>query len=166
MKIIILNGPMGVGKTSVGKCIAQKNAGTAFIDGDWCMDIHPFVGSRETKNMAIDNILHMIDNYRKCSVCRMIVLVWLMDDAWVRQRILDGVSRMDLEVSSVTLMCGKDELVRRWKNDDQCAWRTDEWLEVSLKSLPHFSELENCVDTNGLSIEQVAEMLCSFQAED
>ena len=34
MKVIILNGPMGVGKTSVGKHIADTNAGTAFIDGD------------------------------------------------------------------------------------------------------------------------------------
>ena len=41
MKVIIINGPMGVGKTTVGKYIAKKYAGTAFIDGDWCLDIHP-----------------------------------------------------------------------------------------------------------------------------
>jgi hypothetical protein len=41
--------------------------GTASIDGDWCMDIHPFVGNRETKTMAVDNILHMVGNYRRCS---------------------------------------------------------------------------------------------------
>ncbi|MCI8267891.1 MAG: AAA family ATPase, partial [Lachnospiraceae bacterium] len=55
MKVIIINGPMGVGKTTVGKYIAEKYTGTAFIDGDWCLDIHPFVGNRETKIMAIDN---------------------------------------------------------------------------------------------------------------
>ena len=71
MKVIIINGPMGVGKTTVGKYIAEKYTGTAFIDGDWCLDIHPFVGNRETKIMAIDNILHMIDNYKKCSICKM-----------------------------------------------------------------------------------------------
>ncbi len=52
MKVIILNGPMGVGKTAVGKYIADHTPGTAFIDGDWCLDIHPFVGNRETKTMA------------------------------------------------------------------------------------------------------------------
>jgi len=159
MKTVIINGPMGVGKTSVGKYIAEKNAGTAFIDGDWCLDIHPFVGNYETKAMAVDNILHMIDNYRKCSVCQMIVLVWLMDDQWVRQKITDGISNMKLEVNSVTLLCDKDELVRRWKNDNKCEWRTDKWLEVSLKSLSYFSEMENCIDTSGLSIEQVADMI-------
>ena len=156
MKAVIINGPMGVGKTTVGKFIAEKNAGTAFIDGDWCLDLHPFVGNSETKSMAIDNILHMIDNYRKCSVCRMVVLVWLMDDPWVLQRIIEGISDMALDISSVTLICNQDELIHRWKNDRHCEWRTDEWLEISLKSLPYFSEMENCIDTSGLSIEQVA----------
>ena len=159
MRAIIINGPMGVGKTAVGKCIADKRAGTAFIDGDWCLDLHPFIGNRETKEMAIDNILHMIGNYRKCSHCRMIVLVWLMDDEWVRERIMDGIAKMIPDVRSVTLACSRDELVRRWKNDHVCQWRTDEWLEASLKSLPAFAQMENCLDTTGYSIDEVAEII-------
>ena len=63
----------------IGRFIAEKYPGTAFIDGDWCMDLHPFVGNQETKDMAVDNILHMIGNYQKCSACHMVVLVWLME---------------------------------------------------------------------------------------
>ena len=159
MKVMILNGPMGVGKTSVGKYIAATHSGTAFIDGDWCLDLHPFVGNRETKCMAIDNILHMIDNYRKCSFCQMIVLVWLMDDEWVHQSIIDGISSMELEFQYVTLMCDQEELIRRWKKDDKCEWRTDEWLKVSIESLAHFSNLKNVIDTTGLTIPEIAEMI-------
>lgn len=164
MNVIVINGPMGSGKTTVGKYIAENHPGTAFIDGDWCMDIHPFVGNRETKAMAVDNILHMIGNYRKCTACRMIVVVWLMDDAWVRERMAEGIARMGLELRSVTLMCGADELTRRWKNDDRCEWRTDEWLQVSLKSLPGFAALHDRIDTDGLSVGQVAEIIAG-QAE-
>ena len=92
MKAILINGPMGVGKTTVGKYIAERYPGTAFIDGDWCMDLHPFVGSRETRAMAVDNILHLAGNYRKCSVCRMIVVVWLMDDPQVVRAVAEGLS--------------------------------------------------------------------------
>lgn len=159
MKVIVINGPMGVGKTTVGKYIAENTSGTAFIDGDWCLDIHPFIGNNETKAMAIDNILHMIANYQKCSVCQMIVLVWLMDDRWVRERINKGISALGLELNSVTLVCNRDELISRWKNDDQCEWRTDHWLEISLKSLPLFTAPENCFDTSGLSIAQIAEAI-------
>ena len=37
MKVLVLNGPMGVGKTTVGKYIADRHPGTAYIDGDWCI---------------------------------------------------------------------------------------------------------------------------------
>ena len=159
MKAIIINGPMGVGKTTVGKYIADKYPGTAFIDGDWCMDLHPFVGSRETRAMAVDNILHMAANYRKCSTCRMIVVVWLMDDPEIVRAITDGLSRLQMEVKSVTLVCDGEQLTGRWKNDHNCEWRTDEWLDVSLRSLPGFAAMENTIDTGGLSVEQTAEKI-------
>ena len=51
MKVIILNGPMGVGKTAVGKYIAEATPGTAFIDGDWCLD---------TSNLSIKEVAEKI----------------------------------------------------------------------------------------------------------
>ena len=162
MKVIILNGPMGVGKTTVCKYIADHYPGTAFIDGDWCLDLHPFVGNRETKSMAVDNILHMIGNYMKCSVCKMIVLVWLMDDPWVLRAITDGLSALQAEVKSVTLVCDRENLIRRWENDHNCEWRTDEWLKVSLASLPAFAAMDNTMDTAGLSVERIAGRIMEF----
>ena len=157
MKVIILNGPMGVGKTTVGKYIADHHPGTAFIDGDWCMDIHPFVGSEETKTIAIDNILHMVGNYQKCSVCSMVVLVWLMDDPWVIQSITEGLAALHAEVKHVTLVCDRENLIKRWNNDQNCEWRTDDWLNVSLKSLPGFVSMDNTIDTSDLPINRIAD---------
>ena len=137
MKVIIINGPMGVGKTVTGKLIAEKNPGTAFIDGDWCMDLHPFVGNHETKAMAIDNILHMIGNYQN----------------------MDGLDALQAEAKCVTLVCDQESLIRRWKNDHDCEWRTDQWLAVSLKSLPHFASMENTIDTSRLSADSVADLI-------
>ena len=159
MKVILINGPMGVGKTTVGRCIADHFPGTAFIDGDWCMDIHPFIGNDETKAMAVDNILHMIGNYQKCSLCSMVVMAWLMDDPWVIQRIKDGLSTLRTDVKSVTLVCNMESLVRRWNSDHGCDWRTDEWLNISLKSLPAFASMDHVIDSSHLTVEQVADLI-------
>ncbi|MGF7146342.1 shikimate kinase [Anaerotaenia torta] len=68
-KVVIINGPIGVGKTTVGKLLCNRLDKSAFIDGDWCFDLHPFIANKETKDMAIDNIVHMINNYLNCSHC-------------------------------------------------------------------------------------------------
>lgn len=159
MRVIILNGPMGVGKTTVGKAIAKNYEGTAFIDGDWCLDIHPFIGNKETKTMAIDNIHHLIRNYRTCSICKQIVLVWLMDDQWVHDSLISGIRDMGMETIEITLWCDEEELQKRWVNDTICEWRTDEWLEISKKSLPYFKKLGRVVDTNRTNIESIVEMI-------
>ncbi len=163
MKVIVINGPMGVGKTTVGKRIADQNPGTAFIDGDWCMDLHTFIGNQETKTMAVDNILHMIRNYQKCSACRMVVLVWLMDDPWVIQRIMEGLSVLQAETKSVTLVCDRENLIKRWKNDRDCDWRTDEWLNVSLKSLDGFASMDHAIDTSHLSADRIADLIMQYE---
>ena len=159
MKVIILNGPMGVGKTAVGRYIADHHPGTAFIDGDWCMDLHPFAGTRETRAMAADNILHMIGNYLNCSACGMVVLAWLMDDPQILRSITEGVSALGAEMKSVTLVCGREALRSRWENDRNCAWRTGEWLDVSLKSLPGFAAMDNAIDTDSLTVSQAADLI-------
>ena len=159
MKVIIINGPMGVGKTTVGKYIADHHPGTAFIDGDWCMDIHPFVGNPETRAMAVDNILHMIGNYQKCSVRSMVVLVWLMDDPKVKEKIMDGLSAFKAEVKDVTLVCNRENLIRRWENDLKCEWRTDEWLNVSVKSLPGFAAMDHVIDTSDMPVDRIANLI-------
>ena len=159
MKAIVINGPMGVGKTAAGRLIAESHPGTAFIDGDWCMDLHPFVGSAETRAMAVDNILHMAGNYMKCSACGMIVVAWLMDDPAVVRRITEGLSTLGAEVRYVTLVCGRETLIRRWKADRGCEWRTDGWLEAALRSLPRFEAMGNRIDTDGLTAAQAAERI-------
>ena len=159
MKIIILNGPMGVGKTTVGKTIADRFPGTAFIDGDWCMDLHPFVGNRETKEMAIDNILHMIRNYRDCSQCEMVVLAWLMDDEWVISRLIKGVEALRMDIKSVTLVCDESQLKKQWKEDSSCPWRTDEWLNISIRSLEFFQSREDSINISGKAVNDVVDVI-------
>ena len=123
------------------------------------MDIHPFVGNQETKAMAVDNILHMIRNYQKCSVCNRVVLVWLMDDPWVIRRITEGLAALQAEIKNVTLVCDREHLIKRWSNDQNCEWRTDEWLQISLKSLSGFLAMDHVIDTSNLAVDQITELI-------
>ena len=155
-KFIIINGPMGVGKTVTGKLLCEKIGRAAFIDGDWCLDIHPFIGNKETKSMAIDNIIYMTKNYNLCSECDIIVLSWIMSENTIEKIIL-GLKNIELKIYCITLICDNDSLIERWKNDKIVEWRNDEWLKQSLKSIEDFSKknIKNMIDSSKMSIDDV-----------
>ena len=154
--VIFLNGPMGVGKTTVGRLIQRSLAGRAFIDGDWCMDLDPFVGNSETRALAADNILHMLAGYNNCSHCRGVVVAWLMDRPEICRALEEGAAKIGLETAWFTLLCTEEALGARWRGDKLCPWRTEENLRASLGLLEVFSRLPGVrVDTSGMTAEQV-----------
>ena len=82
-------------------------------------------------------------------------------DQWVLQSIMDGLSALQAEVKSITLICDRETLIKRWKNDHSCEWRTDQWLEISLALLQYFSSMKEVIDTSELTVDQIAESIMS-----
>lgn len=39
-RLIIINGTMGVGKSSVGQLLNKTIPNSAFVDGDWCCKVN------------------------------------------------------------------------------------------------------------------------------
>lgn len=155
-----MNGPMGAGKTTVGRLIQRSLFQCAFIDGDWCLDLEPFVGNSETRTMAADNILHMLAGYRDCSHCRNMVVAWLMDRMEICRALENGAVELGLETAWFTLLCTGDVLSARWRGDNNCPWRTEENLSASLRSLDTFPGLPGAhVDTSGMTAEQVCDYI-------
>jgi len=157
---IAINGSMGVGKTSVGKRVCDMLGRSAFIDGDWCLDIHPFIGNRETKDMAMDNILHMSRNYYNCGECDSVVLSWIMSENTVN-KIFSGLSDIKFKMHNIVLTCSEGALTDRWKKDSVTEWRNNENLDIAVKSIDDFNKRTGCllVDTSSLSIDDVAEKI-------
>lgn len=162
-KVIIINGPIGVGKTTVGKLLCDKLYKSAFLDGDWCFDLHPFIANKETKDMAIDNILHIIKNYLNCTQCEFVVFNWVMDKTYVYEKIIDGIKSTDMHLYEITLYCTDVALENRWYKDTLCEWRNDEWLNVSKRSLNYFESLNTLkIDTSNKQAVDVADEIYSI----
>ena len=157
-KYIIINGAMGMGKSTVGKRVCEKLGRAAFIDGDFCLDIHPFVGNTETITMARDNILHMSKNYFNCSECDTVVLSWIMGEGMVN-KIISRLSDVGFKIYSFVLTCSGETLAERWKQDTINNWRNDENLSIAINSISDFENRAGCVvvNTDGLSVDEVAE---------
>ena len=65
--LYLIGGTMGVGKTTVSQQLKKDLANSVFLDGDWCWDADPFQVTDETKEMVMDNICYLLNNFLHCS---------------------------------------------------------------------------------------------------
>lgn len=73
MKLILINGQEGSGKTSVGKLLLHKLKNSAFIDVDSLVTTNPWKFGSETDNLAIQNSIGLINNFSEAGFSNIIV---------------------------------------------------------------------------------------------
>ena len=152
-RLVIVNGTMGAGKTTVCRELKKLAAPCAFLDGDWCWDMEPFMVTEETKALVQDNILHTLEGFLACPAFETVIFCWVLH----RQGILDGLlSRLDVRDCRVagiddilkyrldlrdvqawvfTLMVTPEALRCHIKKDIAAGLRTPDVLERSLERL-------------------------------
>lgn len=160
-RIYLVGGTMGIGKTTVCQILKRKLPNSVFLDGDWCWDMHPFVVTEETKNMVMENICFLLNNFIRCSVYENIIFGWVMHQQEIIDAILARLSTAGCEVFTVSLVCSNDALKERLQSDIDAGKRTnDNILARSLPRIPLYEALNTIkIDTTSLSAEQVAQQI-------
>lgn len=129
--LIVLNGPMGVGKTTVGKELCRQLTPSIFLDGDWCWDLHPFSVTEATKALVLRNIQALLRQDLDCPEVEYVVFVWVLQLEETASALLDGLEEK-ARILRVTLEAGDDTLTRRVQKDIAAGLRTPDSLERSL----------------------------------
>ncbi len=142
-KLYLIGGPMGVGKTTISQLLKKQLNNSVFLDGDWCWDSHPFQVTDETKNMVIDNISYLLNNFIKCSAYKNIIFCWVMHEQSIIDNILLKLDTSLCDVKVISLVCNIDELQKRLLNDVNNGIRHRDVIEKSIKYLPLFSKLKS-----------------------
>lgn len=136
----MIGGTMGVGKTTACRLLRDMLPDCAFLDGDWCWDMHPFKVTEETKAMVTDNICFMLNNFLRCSAYENVVFCWVMHE----QSIIDGiVERLEGEFAlhSISLVCSPESLKMRLSKDVVNGVRQPDVVERSVERLPLYEKL-------------------------
>ena len=85
--LILINGTMGAGKSTVCGELKHLLPRAVFLDGDWCWDMHPFVVTGETRALVLDNICTLLNRFLRCTAFENVIFCWVMH----RQEIIDGI---------------------------------------------------------------------------
>lgn len=141
---------MGVGKTTVGQLLKQELNHSVFLDGDWCWDASPFQVTEETREMVIQNICALLNNFLKCSAYENIIFCWVMHRQAIIDDILSRLHTGGCQVVVISLMCREPELRARLQKDVDNGVRTADVIARSVKRLPLYKKLNSVkIDTSG-----------------
>ena len=165
-RLVLIGGPMAVGKTAVCQELKHLAAPCAFLDGDWCWDMEPFQVTAETKAMVQENIAFLLGQFLRCPAYETVIFCWVMH----QQEILDGLlARLPLEgveVFSLSLLA-KPETLRStsagmWSG--ACAPGTC-WT-AAWSGFPHYGELNtHKLWVDGLTAREAAQQIAALLEE-
>lgn len=152
MKLIIINGVMGVGKSVTSKALNQLLDKSIWLDGDWCWMMDPFIVNDITKEMVIDNITYQLNNFIKSKQFKHIIFNWVIDEESIYESIIKNLE--PVKIYKITLMCSKTTLTNRINQDIAAKLRDDSNLERSLAKYEKYQNLNSIkIDTDDKDID-------------
>ncbi|MCM3783487.1 AAA family ATPase [Neobacillus mesonae] len=155
-KLIIINGTMGVGKTTVSRELYKLLDKSVWLDGDWCWMMNPWVFSEENIQMVTNNITFILRSYLTNSTFEYIIFNWVLHKEEIRDELLEKLSDLEFQVEKITLTCSESVLRQRMIQDQ----RTEEEIVRSVQRLIEYESMQTTkIDTSDIMVEQVVEKI-------
>jgi broad-specificity NMP kinase len=166
-KLIIINGTMGVGKSTVCSILLDKLEPSVYLDGDWCWNMNPFIVSEENKAMVISNITHLLKSYLNNSGYQYIVFCWVIHQADIFDLILKPLQEVEFELYKISLVCSESALRNRLEIDVQKGLRAADLIDRSLQRLALYEKLDTIkLDISTLTPQQAAMEIIKIVQKD
>lgn len=161
-RLFMIGGPMGVGKTTACRILKRGLDKCAFLDGDWCWDMHPFEVTPETKRVVMDNICFVLNRFARSAAFDNIIFCWVMHQQAIIDEILARLDAPDLRVQAFSLVCGEAALYARLRRDIDAGLRSPEVIQRSIDYLALYGALQTIkIDVTGRTPEQIASEILS-----
>lgn len=159
-RLILINGTMGIGKSSVCRELLQILTPGVYLDGDWCWNMNPFVVSEENKAMVERNITFLLKSFLKNSGYEYVVFCWVMHQEEIFQQILSPLCDCEFELHKFSLVCTEEALKKRILADVKNGVRTEDVLERSIPRLPLYRSMNTVkIDVSEISARRAAEKI-------
>ena len=162
--LYMIGGTMGVGKTTICQQLKLKLNNCVFLDGDWCWDSDPFKVTDETKNMALNNICFLLNQYIKCSAYENIVFCWVMHEQDIINHILNNIDTNNCNIKNISLICDKETLRLRLMKDVEDGIRKKDIIERSINRISLYNNLNTLtINTSNKSIDTIVDEIISLK---
>ena len=162
-RLILVGGPMGVGKSRVCRCLQERLRPSAYLDGDWCWDMNPFRVTEETKAMVLDNIGTLLSRFLQCSEVEYVIFGWVMHQQGIVDEICGRLPLEGVSVRAFSLLAAPAVLEERLRRDIRAGKRQEDVIGRSLAYLPMYREMDTIpICTDNKSVEEISDEIRSL----
>ena len=161
-RLILVGGPMGVGKSAVCRALMERLSRCLYLDGDWCWNMRPFSVTEETRAMVLDNIRALLGRFLRCPELDYVILGWVLHRQEIIDAILGPLPLAGVDVKCFSLLASPEVLRLRLEGDMAAGLRPrDGVVERSLSYLPLYRALDTVkIHTDGLMPREAAREIC------
>ncbi|HJR80422.1 MAG TPA: AAA family ATPase [Anaerolineales bacterium] len=159
--IIIINGALGVGKSSVADQLHHKFDKSVHLDGDYIGDVHPFQIYDDARIRHLYRTLELLVGFHQENGYHNFVINYVFESPESLQELLNLLRPLDSSIQTYWLTCQEDEQAKRIQNRkrDELAWELSRFVELQRIQRKAAQEgfIGKEVDTTSLTSAEVAE---------
>ena len=130
--IIIINGSLGVGKTSVAEQLHYKFDKSVYLDGDSIGDVHPFDIYDVRRIDHLYRTLALLVGFHQKNGYSNFVINYVFESPASLQDLLDLLLPLDPSIHTYWLTCAAQEQARRIRarRGDELEWELTRFVEL------------------------------------
>ena len=161
--IVIINGSLGVGKTSVADAIHQRFAKSIHLDGDAIGDEHPFEIYDDARIDRLYRALTLLVDFYQKEGYSDFIINYVFESAQSLEDLLTLLRPLDEHIHCYWLTCSREEQTKRirGRNRQELDWELQRFVDLQNIQAEAARQgfIGQQVDTSALSTEGVADLI-------
>ena len=161
--VIILNGPLGIGKTATSWALLARFERAVLLEGDYLSALQPFDYYNQAHLDYAYATIGLVAAHHVAHGIRVVIINWVLESPEQLARLKQAVAPLALPTLSYRLWCDPAVIAERirGRNAAEVAWELQraQDLVAILDAAAQSGDLGIVVDTTSLSIEQTAEVI-------
>ncbi len=167
--VIIINGSVGVGKTSVSWELMEKFEKAIMLDGDYIGAIHPFDIYDEERIEYLYRTIEFLVKFHMCNGYEHFIINYVFETPDSLRQLVDKFVALNCLVKTFYLTCSDSEQKERImkRSTDQKEWELKRYLELNqiLAAANQSGDIGIEVKTIGKEVSEVAEEIWNMVIE-
>lgn len=135
-KIVLINGTIGIGKTTISSELLDSTNNSVMLDGDWAWyQGNEWNFSNSNKDLAVDNINYCLCNFIKSKNFNIIIFCWVMFNEKYKKAIIEALDETGIEYNLYDIVLNGSLDTIKWHLEKRMKNRNGLYEESVMSSL-------------------------------